>query len=296
MLWLQRLICRRRHCPCCCITDEKVKAAKEHLAEALADSDTAWIGYISNYGAGSVMGLIAGPRTKHLTETERATSFKKNFKDALHIMDKMNKDAEAEGNDNVAFGINSHAHLSHEDFMELRASGVRGEPLQISTVRKARRTGPRPVALKRRSAKLNPVGVATQATECTPSSGNVPYTLGTTKASTAIDWVAKGFVTPVKDQFQCGSCTAFGTTVVTEWVLLSLAAAVALGPIRIDGEDRYFTNANAILSEDDLMECEGGNALVERFHAVALTLIIPFAQALSKPWTIWMNVSSAGFW
>jgi hypothetical protein len=80
-----------------------VKAAKEQLAKALTDSDTAWIEYVNEYGAGSVMGLLAGPKTKHMPEPERANSFKKNFKDALQIMDRLNKDAEAEGNDNVAY-------------------------------------------------------------------------------------------------------------------------------------------------------------------------------------------------
>jgi hypothetical protein len=61
-------------CGCCCCrflcclshignhADEKVKAAKEQLQKAMADSDSAWIAYVNDYGAGSVMNLIAGER------------------------------------------------------------------------------------------------------------------------------------------------------------------------------------------------------------------------------------------
>jgi C1A family cysteine protease len=148
----------------------------------------------------------------------------------------------------------------------------------MQTVRQARRTGPLPVAKKRRTA-VDDAGGITQAT-CTTTTGKVDYALGTTTPATAINWVTKGFVTPVKDQFGCSSCTAFATTVMTEWVLMNRTAA---GPISFKGivqAQNYFTKNNAILSETDLMECERENALVGRF-VDALSIIICPAQVVS---------------
>jgi len=54
----------------------------------------------------------------------------------------------------------------------------------------------------------------------------------------SVDWVTKGAVTPVKDQGQCGSCWAFGTTGVVEgaWFLAG--------------------NPLVSLSEEELVQCE----------------------------------------
>jgi C1A family cysteine protease len=200
------------------------------------------------------MGLVAGPKSKQLPEVDRANAFKKNFKDALKVMDKLNKDAEAEGNDNVAFGINSHAHLDQADYIALRATGVRSEPLRDT--RKARRPrGPRSAPVNHRTT-ADPTGVSVQATSCTSSTGNVAYSLGQTTAATYVDWVAKNFVTPIRDKGQCGSCVAFGTTVVTEWVLMKRSAA---SPLTVNGVNvpiGYYSNSVTDLSEDDLMQCE----------------------------------------
>jgi hypothetical protein len=221
---------------CCCNADEKVKAAKQQLADALADSDTAWTNYINEYGGGSVLNLIAGPKTRHLPEPVRADTYKRNFKAALHVMDKLNKDAKAEGYDAVAYGINSHAHLDEDDYVALRATGLLSAPLPAA-VRRARRAGPRPAV-----PPPPPAAVSAPGTVCSYSTGQVNANLPGAAAS--VDWVAKGFVTGIRDQGNCGSCGAFAATVVTEWVLMQ--------------NYKSYNNINTDLSEDDLMQCERG--------------------------------------
>jgi hypothetical protein len=61
---------------------------------------------VQQYGGGSVLNLAAGPKTKDLPEQVRASAFKSTFKAALREMDRVNKEAEAEGNGGVAYGIN----------------------------------------------------------------------------------------------------------------------------------------------------------------------------------------------
>uniref|UniRef100_A0A383VNK1 Peptidase C1A papain C-terminal domain-containing protein n=1 Tax=Tetradesmus obliquus TaxID=3088 RepID=A0A383VNK1_TETOB len=215
-------------------TDERVQAAKQQLGNALANSDAAWTDYVNEYGGGSVLNLIAGPKTKDLPDAARANVFKRNFKAALRAMDKLNKDAEAEGYDAVAFGINSHAHLDAEDYAALRSTGLRTAQLPAPT---SRRAGPQATA-----QRLPLAAASAASTTCSSYSGNVGYTLGNAQASASVDWVAQGFVTGVRNQYGCGACAVFGATALTEWVLMQ--------------RNKTYNNMTTDLSEDDLMQCE----------------------------------------
>ncbi|WIA40985.1 hypothetical protein OEZ86_004629 [Tetradesmus obliquus] len=104
--------------------DWKVKDAKEKLARALENDENAWTQHVLDYGHGNVMNLIAGPLTDKLPKQDRENTFKPCFKAFLRELDELNKKAEAEGHDDVAFGINSHTHLCADDFAALRTTGL----------------------------------------------------------------------------------------------------------------------------------------------------------------------------
>lgn len=168
-----------------------------------------------------------------LPEPDRAKIHRRHFRAALLVMDMLNKQAEAEGYDAVAYGINSHAHLDED--MALRTTGVRHAPL---LARKAQRAGPQ-------SSTQLPTAAALlkHNSTCKYNTGQLRYSLRGTQAATSVDWVAKGFVTAIRDQgMVCGSCTAFATTVATKWTLMQRNAT--------------YNNVTTDLSENDLMHCE----------------------------------------
>jgi C1A family cysteine protease len=116
----------------------------------------------------------------------------------------------ARGLETYTLGINKYSDLTNEEFME-KYTGLKPELEQKSRIDMTHR----------QVRKYNP----------------------TTKAPASIDWVEKGFVTPIKSQGACGSCYSFATTAVAE--------------------SRYLIQKNTPydwkdLSEQQLVECSGG--------------------------------------
>ena len=62
-------------------------------------------------------------------------------------------------------------------------------------------------------------------------------------SSQSINWVDEGFVTPIRDQGQCGSCWAFAASAAIESVVL------------IDGQSSHYNKNNIHVSKQQQVDC-----------------------------------------
>nr|AGL33707.1 cathepsin L4 [Sinonovacula constricta] len=121
------------------------------------------------------------------------------FQDNLQYIEEHNRQF-AKGKYSYTLGVNEFTDLKHEEFLELYTSRI-----TIVT-----------------SINMSQVGSEYDV--------EVPDT---------VDWRTKGYVTPVKDQGQCGSCWAFSTTG------------------SIEGQHAKKTGQLVSLSEQQLVDCSG---------------------------------------
>eukprot|EP01108_Squamamoeba_japonica_P003221 TRINITY_DN2648_c0_g1_i4.p1 TRINITY_DN2648_c0_g1~~TRINITY_DN2648_c0_g1_i4.p1 ORF type:complete len:398 (-),score=208.66 TRINITY_DN2648_c0_g1_i4:59-1141(-) len=140
------------------------------------------------------------------------------FKTNLAKMDELNKRAIAKGS-SARYGINHLSDLLDEEF---RAQ-------YLMTDAKAR-----PTKKEMRAARLE-AGIDHDADVALPLDG-VP---------SSIDWIARGAVTPVKNQGQCGSCWAFSATEAIE------SATILAGKA---------TNRTIALAPQQIVDCSSADA------------------------------------
>jgi len=87
------------------------------------------------------------------------------------------------------------------------------------------------------------------------------------KLASSIDWVARGGVTPVKDQGHCGSCWTFGAMAVVEAV------------------NKVHTGSDTILAEQQLLDCSGKGSCSGGSTTSALKWLTSHTPCLSSSYS-----------
>lgn len=150
------------------------------------------------YGSGDVMNLLAGPMTRDLPKSACAAEFKGNFKAALRVMDKLNTQAEAEGDNFVVYGITHLSHLKSVEYAALYATGV----LSRSSRRRRQSIAVTNTAAEPAPTTEAPPGRKLLAGQSCPGTGNVPYQpAGSSSVSSqdTFSWIDQGRVGPIRD-------------------------------------------------------------------------------------------------
>jgi hypothetical protein len=129
----------------------------------------------------------------------------------------------------LAFGVNKFSHLSQSEFRAIYLSGLILDTDSADSAEPAlTQAGGR-----RLLTPSNSYSVA-----------EVDFPFGSVSLPSSVDWRVAGFVTPPRDQLNCGSCAAYTTIGVTESAYIAASGS---------------TNTTTDLSEQELLECTAGD-------------------------------------